>query len=282
MARLLTEILHRKREDVAELLRLRAVTSIRNSALRIREKAEPNRLRQTLAAEDPELKIIAEYKRRSPSKGIIREDLPPAEAASIYQNAGACAISVLTEKHFFDGSMDDLMEVRGATTLPILRKDFIIHPAQLFEAAEAGADAVLLIVAALDDETLRQLRLIAEEELGLDALVETHTKEEMDRAANCGAQLIGINNRDLTTFEVSLSISEALVGYAPEGALLISESGLNAGDELSRLRVLGFDGFLIGGSLMRSGDPGDALRKLVETGSRHSAEAMRSDVRDAN
>lgn len=114
MAQLLAEILRRKREDVAELLRLRAVTSIRDSALRIREKAEPNRLRKTLAAEDPQLKIIAEYKRRSPSKGIIREDLPPAEVASIYQDAGACAISVLTEKHFFGGSIDDLVEVRGA------------------------------------------------------------------------------------------------------------------------------------------------------------------------
>lgn len=282
MAQLLAEILRRKREDVAELLRLRAVTSIRDSALRIREKAEPNRLRKTLAAEDPQLKIIAEYKRRSPSKGIIREDLPPAEVASIYQDAGACAISVLTEKHFFGGSIDDLVEVRGATALPVLRKDFVIHPVQLFEAAEAGADAVLLIVAALDDETLRELRLIAEEELGLDALVEAHTREEMDRAANCGAQLIGVNNRDLTTFEVSLSISEALVGYAPESAWLIGESGLSTGEELCRLRALGFDGFLIGGSLMQSGNPGDALRELIESCSRRSATAGPSDVRDAN
>lgn len=147
------------------MLRVRAANSIRNNALRVREKTEPNRLRKTLAAKDPRLKIIAEYKRRSQPKGIIREDLPSADAASIYQNAGACAISVLTEKHFFGGSIDDLLEVRGATPLPILRKDFIIHPVQLFQAAEAGADAVLLIVAALDDEMLRKLRSIAEEEL---------------------------------------------------------------------------------------------------------------------
>ena len=264
MVNLLVEILRRKREDIAELLRVRAEGSIRNSALRVREKAEPHRLRKTLAAKNPEIKIIAEYKRRSPSKGNVREDLQPAEAASLYQNAGACAISVLTEKHFFDGSIDDLLEIRAVTALPLLRKDFIIHPVQVFEAAEAGADAILLIAAALDDETLSKLRSIAEEELGLDALVEVHTKEEMERAANCGTQLIGINNRDLTTFEVSLSTSEGLVRYAPENALLISESGLSSGDQLGRLRTLGFDGFLIGGSLMQSDNPGDALRKLLE------------------
>src|SRR5438552_8035356 len=281
MVNLLVEILRRKREDIAELLRVRAEGSIRNSALRVREKAEPHRLRKMLAAKNPEFKIIAEYKRRSPSKGNIREDLQPAEAASLYQNAGACAISVLTEKHFFGGSIGELREIRAATALPLLRKDFIIHPVQIFEAAEAGADAILLIAAALDDETLGKLRSIAEEELGLDALVEAHTKEEMERAANCGAQLIGINNRDLTTFEVSLSTSETLVRYAPENALLISESGLRTGDELGRLRTLGFHGFLIGGSLMQSDNPGDALRKLVESCS-GSVTALRSDVGDAN
>jgi len=282
MTNLLAEILRRKREDLTELLRVRAEGSIRNNALRVRAMAEPHRLRKTLAAKNPELKIIAEYKRRSPSKGNIRGDLQPAEAASLYQNAGACAISVLTEKHFFGGSIDDLLEVRAATALPVLRKDFIIHPVQVFEAAEAGADAILLIAAALDDETLGKLRSIAEEELGLDALVEVHTKEEMERAANCGAQLIGINNRDLTTFEVSLSTSEALVDHAPEKALLISESGLSTGDQLGRLRTLGFDGFLIGGSLMQSDNPGDALQKLLETCSRRPVTALRSDVGDEN
>src|SRR5437588_6590506 len=194
MTNLLVEILHRKREDLAELLRVRAEDSIRNNALRVRAMAEPHRLRKTLAAKNPEFKIIAEYKRRSPSKGNIREDLQPAEAASLYQNAGACAISVLTEKHFFGGSIGDLREIRAATALPLLRKDFIIHPVLIFEAAEAGADAILLIAVALDDETLGQLRSIAEEELGVDALVEVHTKEEMERAANCGAPRIGINN----------------------------------------------------------------------------------------
>src|SRR5713101_8299574 len=282
MVNLLAEILRRKREDITELLRTRSEDCIREGALRFRENAEPHRLRKTLEAKNSELKIIAEYKRRSPSKGVMRDDLQPSEAASLYQNAGACAISVLTEKHFFGGSIDDLLEVRATTALPVLRKDFIIHPVQVFEAAEAGADAILLIAAALDDETLGKLRSIAEEELGLDTLVEVHTKEEMERAANCGAQLIGINNRDLTTFEVSLSTSEALVRYAPGNALLISESGLKTGEDLSRLRALGFDGFLIGGSLMQSDNPGDAVRRLVETCSRRPATALRSDVGDAN
>src|SRR6202795_3829805 len=170
MANLLAEILRRKREDVADLLRARTEDSIRNNALRVREKVEPNRLRKILAAESPEFKIIAEYKRRSPSKGIIREDLSPADAASIYQKAGACAISVLTEKHFFGGSIDDLLEACARAALPVLRKASIIHQLHLFEAAEAGADAILLIAAALDDEALGDLRSIAEKELGLDAL----------------------------------------------------------------------------------------------------------------
>jgi indole-3-glycerol phosphate synthase len=279
---LLARILRRKREDLAELLRAQTEDSIRAQAFRVREKAEPNRLGKAFAAKKPALKIIAEYKRRSPSKGTIRDDLSPAAAASIYEKAGASAISVLTEKHFFGGSIEDLREIRAATLIPVLRKDFIIHPVQLFEAAAAGADAVLLIVAALDDKTLRGLRSIAEEELGLDALVEVHTKEEMERAANCGAQIIGINNRDLTTFEVSLSTSEALVRSAPENALLISESGLKTGEELSRLRSLGFDGFLIGETLMQSENPGDALRKLMETCSSSADTALRTDVGDAN
>ena len=282
MANLLAEIVRRKREDVAELLRTRTEDSFRTNALRVREKAVPHRLRKTLATKNPKLKIIAEYKRRSPSKGIIREDLKPADAASIYEKAGACAISVLTEKHFFGGSMDDLLEVRVATALPLLRKDFIVHPVQIFEAAKGGADAILLITAALDDETLGKLRSIAEDELGLDALIEVHTREEMERAANCGAQIIGINNRDLTTFEVSLSTSEALVRHAPENALLVSESGLKTGEDLGRLRALGFDGFLIGETLMQSDNPGDALRKLLETGRSRSATALGSDVGDAN
>ena len=283
MADLLAEILRRKREDVAELLHVRAEDSIRNNAHRVRENAEPHRLRKAMNAKNPELKIIAEFKRRSPSKGIIRDDLSPAQIASLYEKAGACAISVLTEKHFFDGSIGDLREVRTVTRLPLLRKDFIFHPVQLFETAETGADAVLLIVAALDEETLRQLRSIAEEELGLDALVEVHTEAEMRRAENVGAQLIGINNRDLSTFEVSLSTSESLLKTAPANALVISESGLGKREELQCLQQLGFDGFLIGGSLMQSDNPGVALRKLLQQYMPgEPAGALQPDECDAN
>jgi indole-3-glycerol phosphate synthase len=280
---LLTDILRRKREDVAELLRARSEESIRQVARRVRENAEPHRLRKTVEAKNPKLKIIAEYKRRSPSKGIIRDDSSPAQIASLYEKAGACAISVLTEKHFFGGSIGDLREVRAVTRLPLLRKDFIFHPAQLFEAAEAGADAALLIVAALDEETLRQLRSIAEDELGLDALVEVHTEAEMRRAENVGAQLIGINNRDLSTFEVSLSTSESLVKTAPANALVISESGLVKREELQHLQQLGFDGFLIGGILLQSDNPGVALRKLLEQNlPTEPAAALQPDECDAN
>lgn len=283
MAGLLAKILRRKREDVAELLQVRAEDSIRNNAHRVRENAEPHRLRKAMEAKNSKLKIIAEYKRRSPSKGIIRDDLPPAQIASLYEKAGACAISVLTEKHFFGGSIGDLREVRAVTRLPLLQKDFIFHPAQLFETAETGADAVLLIVAALDEETLGQLRSIAEDELGLDALVEVHTKEEMRRAKNIGAQLIGINNRDLSTLEISLSTSESLVKTAPANALVISESGLGKRDELQHLQQLGFDGFLIGGSLMRSENPGAALRRLLEQYMPgQPAGALQPDEGDAN
>jgi indole-3-glycerol phosphate synthase len=283
MADLLAEIFRRKREDVAELLHLRAEDSIRNNAHRVRENAEPHHLRKAMDAKNPKLKVIAEFKRRSPSKGIIRDDLPPAQIASLYEKAGACAISVLTEKHFFGGSIGDLREVRTATRLPLLRKDFIFHPAQLFETAETGADAVLLIVAALDEETLHHLRSIAEDELGLDALVEVHTEAEMRRAENVGAQLIGINNRDLSTFDVSLSTSQSLLKTAPANALVISESGLGKREELHCLQQLGFDGFLIGGSLMQSDNPGVALRKLLQPYRPGGpAGALRPDECDAN
>src|SRR5712664_693374 len=149
------------------------------------------------------INVIAEFKRRSPSKSKINSSADPATIAKIYEAAGAAAISVLTEEDYFDGSLEDLRRVREATWLPILRKDFIFDDYQVYESAAARADALLLIVAALDDETLAKLRAIAEDELRMDALVEVHTKAELDRALNCGARVIGVNNRDLRTFAVS-------------------------------------------------------------------------------
>jgi indole-3-glycerol phosphate synthase len=260
-----SQILDLKREAIA---RLRADPSSRNfreRALRIRKNAEPHRLRRALESDSPQLKIIAEFKRRSPSAGIIRDDLTVSEIVRCYERGGACAISVLTDEQYFGGSIADLCAARSSTTLPLLRKDFIIDPIQILEAAVAGADAVLLIVAALDEGSLSELRELAEDELGLDALVETHTSAELRRALKAGAGIIGVNNRDLKTFRVSLKTSERLIAEAPCDRILISESGLQKADSLLRLRMLGFRGFLIGEALMREHDPETALRNLTVT-----------------
>src|SRR4029078_4178998 len=166
--------------------------------------------------------------RRSPSKGMIREGADPIEIARAYREGGAVAISVLTEEDYFAGSLDDLRQVKAAVDLPVLRKDFIVDEYQVYESAAAGADAILLIVAALDDELLARLRRLAEDELQLDALVEVHTSDEMKRAAAVGAKLIGVNNRDLRTSEVSIDTSLSLAREAPADAVLISESGLKS------------------------------------------------------
>jgi indole-3-glycerol phosphate synthase len=209
------------------------------------------------------INIIAEFKRRSPSKGMIREGANPVEIARAYQAGGAVAMSVLTEEDYFAGSLEDLRQVKFAVDLPVLRKDFIVDEYQVYESAASGADAILLIVAVLDDELLSWLRRLAEDELGMDALVEVHTSDEMKRAAACGATLIGVNNRDLRTFEVSLETSVRLAPEAPADALLISESGLKNSTDLQRLHDAGYRGFLIGETLMRADDPAAALRSFM-------------------
>jgi indole-3-glycerol phosphate synthase len=258
-----SQILDRKRKIVAQLRADPSSQSFRERALKIRKNAEPNRLLRALKSDSPRLKIIAEFKRRSPSAGIIRDDLTVNEIVRCYERAGACAISVLTDEEHFAGSVADLSAARSSTNLPLLRKDFIIDPIQIFESATVGADAVLLIAAALDDVWLPRLRALAEDELGLDALVEAHTSGELRRALNAGARIIGVNNRDLRTFRVSLSTSERLIAEAPRNRILISESGLQSADSLLRLRKLGFRGFLIGEAFMREHDPETALRDLV-------------------
>ena len=194
---------------------------------------------------------------------MIREDADPVTIARAYELGGAAALSVLTEQDHFAGSLADLGSVRSATALTLLRKDFIFSEYQVYESAAAGADALLLIVAALDVDLLVRLRRLAEDELGLDALVEVHTSEEMKRALAAGAKLIGINNRDLHTFNVSLATSEQLASEAPEDIILISESGLNTAADLRRLAARGFKGFLIGETLMRAAEPEQALRTLL-------------------
>lgn len=206
--------------------------------------------------------VIAEIKRSSPSKGIIREDFDPVRIAESYGNAGAAALSVLVEEDFFGGSLEHLRAIRSRLELPLLRKDFIFDDYQLYESASAGADAVLLIVAMLEDELLaRLIRLAAE--LGLDALVEVHSADEMCRADKAGAAIVGVNNRDLTTFAVDLETSIQLARIATEGAILVSESGINSGSDIQRLKAAGFSAFLVGEHLMRAIDPGAALLQLI-------------------
>jgi indole-3-glycerol phosphate synthase len=259
----LSEIVARKREAMAKLRAEIDVLALRQAALQDRQGASRHRLREALQASSPPIKIIAEFKRRSPSRGLIRADLSPSDAAHCYERGGACGISVLTDEQDFGGSLDDLLAVRASTRLSILRKDFVIDPIQIYEAATVGADAVLLIAAIFNDSELKEMRKIAEDELGLDALVEVHTSDELRSALNAGAKLIGINNRDLRTFEVSLETSERLIAEAPRDALVISESGLQTADQLRHLRALGFHGFLIGETVMQADDPASALRDLI-------------------
>jgi indole-3-glycerol phosphate synthase len=259
----LSEIIASKKARLAQVREVCPPESLRARALAVRERAGRHALRRALE-DKGRVNIIAEVKRASPSLGMIRADAEPSEFARRYEAGGAAAISVLTEEDRFHGSLDDLRAVRAAVRLPLLRKDFIFDEYQLYEAAEAGADALLLIVAALDDETLLRLRRMTEDELGMDALVEVHTKEEMQRAAACGANLIGVNNRDLRTFQVSLDTSVELINAAPPAALCISESGLRTPDDLRRLRSLGYRGFLIGETLMRASQPERTLRALLE------------------
>jgi indole-3-glycerol phosphate synthase len=258
----LTEIMRLKGERLVGAKQAVAMEALRARAGNARRDAEPHAFRSSLKNRE-RLNIIAEFKRASPSKGLIRADAHPEQIARAYQAGGAAAISVLTEEDRFGGSLDDLKTIRAAVGIPVLRKDFIFDEYQLYESAAAGADALLLIVAALDDERLARLRRITEDELKMDALVEVHTKEELRRAEAAGAMLVGVNNRDLRSFNVSLDVSVELSEAAPQEMTLVAESGLRTGDDLRRLRALGYSGFLIGETLMRAEEPEGTLRKLL-------------------
>jgi indole-3-glycerol phosphate synthase len=258
----LTEIMSLKRERLERSKKARAVEALRARVDDARRDSKPHALRAALSNPD-RVNIIAEFKRASPSKGLIRADAVPSRIALDYEAGGAAAISVLTEEDRFQGALDDLLAVRAAVKIPVLRKDFIFDEYQLYESAAAGADALLLIVAALDDEKLARLLRMTEDELNMDALVEVHTKEEMRRAVGAGATLIGVNNRDLRSFKVSLEVSAELAQDAPEGSLLVAESGISSVEDLRALRSIGYKGFLIGETLMRAAEPEKALRKLL-------------------
>jgi indole-3-glycerol phosphate synthase len=223
--------------------------------------AAPHSLHAALTA--PRLGVIAEFKRRSPSAGSLRDPADVRELVRAYERAGAAAVSVLTEGPHFDGSLEDLRAARAACALPLLRKDFIVDPYQLHEARAAGADAVLLIVAALDDHTLRALYAAAGE-LGLDALVEVHDRAELRRALDAGARLVGVNNRDLRDFSVDVERTYALLGDIPPDVAVVSESGISTPADLRRLAERGVHGALVGEALMRAPDPEAALRGLLK------------------
>ena len=259
---ILEKIVEAKRGRVEAAKRVSDLVALRERALEVRSAWGSHRLRDALS-NPSSINIIAEFKKASPSKGVINTEGDPAYIAKQYEAGGAAAISVLTEEDHFNGSLDDLRAVRTAVDVPILRKDFIFDPFQIYEAASAGADAILLIAAMLDDDELELLRHTTEDTLGLDALVEVHTLDELERVKNTGAALIGINNRDLKSFDVSLDVSRELIRHAPLGSIMIAESGLRTREDLQELTDLGFSGFLIGETLMRSGDPTSALKELT-------------------
>lgn len=255
---ILDEILAHKRE---ELMRARRRIPSEDLAERARTADGPLRgFRQALCSAQPP-RVIAEIKRRSPSKGEIQRNFDPVGCAKAYAEAGAAAISVLTDERYFGGHLDYLGLVRRAVSLPILRKDFVVDAYQVDEARVAGADAVLLIAGALSADNLADLRgrVLA---LGMDALVEVHDEPDLRRALDCEADLIGINNRDLRTFETDLAVTERLASQVPKEIVVVSESGIFTADDVARLMDAGAHALLIGESLMREGDPGTALRRI--------------------
>ena len=259
----LDEIIGRRRWKIRRSKEAVPLSQLTERARAVRKDAKPFALRAAINERKDQLAVIAEFKRASPSKGELHREADPAIFARAFQENGAAAISVLTEEDYFHGSLEDLKTAKAAVSIPVLRKDFIVDEYQVFETAAAGADALLLIVAALHNEQLASLRRLTEDELQMDALVEVHTVDEMQRAVSCGAKLIGVNNRDLRTFAVSLDVSTECLASAPADATLISESGLRQNADLQRLHAAGFHGFLIGEVLMRAGDPGAALRALL-------------------
>jgi len=213
----------------------------------------------------PEIAVIAEVKKASPSKGLIREDFEPVDIAQSYERGGARAVSVLTDERSFQGRLSYLLAVRQAVSLPVLRKDFIIDPLQVEQTAHAGADAMLLIAAALSDQQMAEL-FTAACELDVEPLVEVHNATELERAMRLSPPLIGINNRDLATFECSLGTTIALAGRIADKALIVAESGIESGEQTGRLRDAGVGAVLVGESLMRLTDPAPKIRELSHAG----------------
>jgi len=249
-------IMARKRAEAASLARWES--ALRDQAA---DAPGPRSLAGALRR-DGEVSVLAEVKRKSPSAGWIREGADAAGTAAVYEAGGAAGVSVLTDEEGFGGTLDDLRAVRGAVSVPVLCKDFIVAAAQVWEARSAGADAVLLIVAVLDGEELVEL-LAAVSEAGMEALVEVHAADELERALSAGASLIGVNNRDLSTFEVDLSVAERLAADVPDEVVLVGESGIRGPEDVERLGAAGVDAVLVGESLMRAADALTATEALT-------------------
>jgi indole-3-glycerol phosphate synthase len=256
----LEELIANAREDVERRRSQTAAEDLRSSGPPAGTPRAAHAFRDALAA--PDLSIIAEHKRRSPSAGPIRPGSSVAEIARAYASGGAAALSVLTEERAFDGSLADLREAHAACALPLLRKDFIVDPYQLDEAVAAGASAALLIVAALETAELGALHDQAGR-LGLDVLVEVHDRAELETALGAGASIIGVNNRDLRDFSVDIERTFELLDAIPAGVVVVAESGISSREHLARLREAGVGAALIGERLMRAEDPGGALAELL-------------------
>jgi indole-3-glycerol phosphate synthase len=260
MADKLTEICDTKRREVAERKRAASIGDLDRAAA---GQSLPRGFRAALEASCATgFGLIAEIKKASPSKGLIRPDFQPANHARAYAAGGAACLSVLTDAPYFQGHEDYLVEARAACALPVLRKDFMVDPWQVAEARAIGADAILIIVAALGDAEMREIEAAACER-GMDVLVEVHNEAEMERAAALRSRLIGVNNRDLKRFVTDLGVTERLAPLAPEGTLLVSESGIADHHDLERLAVCGARCFLVGESLMRQADIAAATRELL-------------------
>jgi indole-3-glycerol phosphate synthase len=264
MAAFLDEIVAATRRRVSARKREADVRDLEGLA----ERHVPRGFRRALAAKCQDgVAVIAELKKASPSKGLIRAEFRPAELARELESAGAAALSVLTDEEFFQGSLGNLQEASSAVAIPCLRKDFIVDEFQLLEARASSADAVLLIVAALSQADLAALAQSARAR-GLDMLCEVHDREELARALDAGFDLIGVNTRNLRTFKVDLETAFALAEKIPAGVVRVAESGIHSADDVARLRGAGYHAFLVGESLMRAERPGAALRELMGVPSR--------------
>jgi len=256
----LPEILAHTRTVVAERKAAADLRAMERAAAEHVPRGFARALREKAATEG--LAVIAELKKASPSRGLIRAEFDAAVLAPMMEAGGAAVLSVLTDERFFQGSLENLRRASAAVTIPCLRKDFMVDPFQVLEARAHGADAILLIMAALEDAELRVLRESARE-YGLDVLCEVHDAEELERALTLECECVGVNSRDLRTFEVSLERACELAAMLPDAAVKVAESGIHSAAEIARLRAAGYEAFLIGESLMRQPQPGEALKKLL-------------------